>query len=85
MTGLIEARASTIAISLDGRKQLAGDHFAGYGVGLTIRCGNRIRGYGGHVFFLVGSDNRQFAALAHCNRQQMAAKPVPPGQHSSTA
>ena len=38
-----------------GRKQLAADHFAGYGVGLTIRCGNRIRGYGGHVFFLVGA------------------------------
>jgi hypothetical protein len=48
---------------VDGRKQLAGDHFAGYGVGLTIRCGNRMRGYGGHFFFLVDNDNRPFAAL----------------------
>jgi len=35
---------------VDGREQLAGDHFAGYGVGPTVRCGNRMR-YGSHFSF----------------------------------
>ena len=44
---------------VDGRKQLAGDHFAGYGVRLTVRCGNRIRGLQQSFSFLVDNDNRQ--------------------------